>query len=73
MSGTDQFHSAGKVGKDLVTDYQSQCLYIVYAFIALCIKSWLLIRLLFGVVSCHLFIFNDELKRARKGIDTSIY
>jgi len=39
MSGTDQFHSAGKVGKDLVTDYQSQCLYIVYAFIALCIKS----------------------------------
>jgi hypothetical protein len=26
-----------------------------------------------GVVSCHWFIFNDELNRARKGTDTSIF
>jgi len=39
MSVTNQFQSARKVGKDLVTDTQSQCLYRAYAFIALCIQS----------------------------------
>lgn len=32
MSGANQFQSAGKVGKDLVTDTQNQCLYSVYMY-----------------------------------------